>query len=141
MKGLALMVSEKRQTFFSFSFFFSQMKKYISYLCWICAIIKKVLYSGIEWSYEVSSWLNWIRTSNFQLKLFDTAVTLKCGQGRCKWYAGKAQGVVRLTACRVWHWSYYSVWKKSQCYSFCQASQPVSWPNTDHYLDPHFSCE
>ena len=30
--------------------------------------------------------LNWIRTQSFQLKLFDTAVTLKYGQGQWKWY-------------------------------------------------------
>ena len=30
--------------------------------------------------------LNWIRTQNVQLKLVDTAVTLKYGQGHWKWY-------------------------------------------------------
>ena len=29
---------------------------------------------------------SWIRTQNFHLKLFDTAVTLKYGQGHWKWY-------------------------------------------------------
>ena len=30
--------------------------------------------------------LNYMRTSHFQLKLFDTPVTLEYGQGHWKWY-------------------------------------------------------
>ena len=36
------------------------------------------------WTIQTKFPLNWIRTQNVQLKLFDTAVTLKYGQGHWK---------------------------------------------------------
>ena len=74
LKNLALMVSEKKPTFF-----FDLEKCRLSPLS-MCNCQKGDIFTVyvIYQSYEA---LTWIRTQNFQLQPFDSAVSLKYGQG------------------------------------------------------------
>ena len=67
--------------------FVFQMRKYVHYLPWICVLIKKKWYiHGLPdmLNNPIKFQLNCMRTWEFQLKLFDTPVTLKYEQGHWK---------------------------------------------------------
>ena len=67
---------------------FCQIRKYVSYLPWICAKVKnsgtfiiKLAYLTVVQNFNLTG-----KEQNFQLKPFDIAVTLKCGKGHWRLY-------------------------------------------------------
>ena len=67
-------------------------------------------------------------------------MTLKYNQNHSKWYE-------LLTLNKYYHHEkfdishIYSVWEKCNVKVFATYTHSVGWPNTDHYIDSHFSCE
>ena len=70
--------------------------------------------------------------------MFDTAETLKYNQSNWKWYEW-----VKLNGTTIMQSSTFVmliVSEKIATRKFLP-HQTIGWPNTDHHIDSHFSCE
>ena len=73
----------------------------------------------------------------FQLKLFDTAETLKYNQGQWKWYEWvKLNEYYHYAKFVLYH--IYSVRENRNINIFATHGYSAGRPNTDHYINPHF---
>ena len=83
--------------------------------------------------------LNQIRTHNFQLKLFDTAVTVERNRGHWKWHKW-----VKLN--EYHHHAKFDTGHISNVWENHNIKVSATWghsagPPADHYIDWHFSCK
>ena len=120
-----------------------QIRKHVTYLPWVY----KGEISGIFITYQNIHYLPTYQSlkvsaqlvkKQFSVDSFWHCCDLEIGSSSLKAvWTGKAQWVVPSS--KAWHLSHFQYPKNSQHSSFCHTNHLAGRPNTNHYIDLHFS--